>query len=58
MTSTDQIIAGTFALLPRVRKRMEFARAVGISPLHVWCLTLLPGSGSVDRTGSDWPRAA
>ena len=49
---------GTFTMLPRVQARMEFARAVGISPLHVWRLTLLPGGGLVGRTGRDWPRAA
>lgn len=58
ITPTDQIVAGTFTMLPRVQARMEFARAVGISPLHVWRLTLLPGGGLVGRTGRDWPRAA
>jgi len=58
MTTIDRILTGTFAMLPRVQTRMEFARAVGISPLHVWRLTLLPGGGLVDRTGRDWPRAA
>ena len=58
MTPADHIVAGTFAMLPRVQTRMAFARACDISVLSVWRKMLLPDGGDVDRTARDYLRAA